>query len=202
MRDARIIASTALLSVLALVCATVAGYSLSILWAGHWAYPELAAPICGLLVASVLALGIIAFMNRRHRGTGAVVRLAALLTVGCFTIAGGLFFGLLRNCSLSCGNKTVAELRSPGGRWKAVSFSKNCVAIVRDCPQVSHVSIVAASEELPGGDGNVFSVVGEGGIILQWKSDTVLSVQYHGVVLRQQKRVRDVRVEYLPVGFM
>ena len=33
----------------------------------------------------------------------------------------------------------------------------------------------------------------------QWKA---VAVRYHGVVLRQQKRVRDVRVEYLPVGFM
>jgi len=202
MRDARIVTSTVLLSVLALGCATAGGYSLSILWAGSWMYTELAAPTCGLVIAAVLALGLIAFINRRHRGTGAIIRLAALLTVGCFTATGGLFFGLLRNCSLSCRNKTVAELRSPNGRWKAVSFSRKCVAIVRDCPQVSHVSILSASEELPGGDGNVFSVAGKGEIILQWKSANVLIVQYYGVVLRLQKRVHDVRVDYLPVGFM
>jgi hypothetical protein len=202
MRDAWKVTSTVLLSVLALGCATVAAYSLSILWDGHWIYGELAAPICGLMVVTVLALGVVALINRRHRGKGAVARLAAFLAVGCFTAAGVLFFGLLMNCSLSCRSKIVAESRSPDGRWKAISFSRNCVAIAGYCPAVSHVSILPATERLPGGDGNVFTVVGEGGIILQWKSDNVLSVQYYGPILRQQKHVRGVRVDYLPTGMM
>jgi len=202
MRDTATLIWTVLLSAFALGCVTFAGYSLSVLVDGRWMYAELVAPICGLLIAALLALAVIAFINRRHRGAGAVVRLAALLAVGCFTAAGGIFFGLIRNCGLSCGNKTEVELRSPDGRWRAVSFSTSCVAIARYCPPVSHVSILAASEELPGGGGNAFTVVGVGGIVLQWKSDDVLSVGYHGTVLRQQKRVRDVRVDYLLIGFM
>jgi hypothetical protein len=134
MSDAAKAISTVLLSILALGFATFAGYSLSILRAGNWAYPELVAPICGQMVAAIFALVGIAFVNRRHRGTGAIFRLAALLAVGCFTAAGGVFVGLMSNYSLSCGNKIVAQLPSPNGRWKAVVFSRFCVAIARVLP--------------------------------------------------------------------
>jgi hypothetical protein len=193
--------STVLLSALALASATFGVYSLSIARAGHWAYPELVAPICGQMVAAILALGVIAFINRRRRGIGAVVRLAALLAVGCFTAAGGVYFGLLSNCSLSCGNKIVVESTSPDGKWKAVVFSRNCVAIAGFCPETSHVSIVAASEEFSGSKGNAFSIVGDG-VDLRWQSDDLLSVRYSGRVLRRQTRVRDIRVDYLPIGIM
>ena len=195
--------SIVLLSVFALGLATLAEYLFSILWIGEWAYLELIAPICASVVAATLALGIVASINRRHRGIAAVVRLAALLSLGCFTSAAGLFFVVLANCSLSCGNKIVAESRSPNGRWKAVSFSRNCYATARYCPPVTHVSVLPVTEELPGGDGNVFSIDAVDGIDLAWKSDDVLLVRYFsGPVLRKQKQIGDVRVEYMPVGHM
>ena len=40
------------------------------------------------------------------------------------------------------------------------------------------------------------------GVNLKWKSDDVLLVNYSGPVLRQQKRLGDIRVEYLPIGTM
>jgi hypothetical protein len=198
MREVGKLASIALLSVLALGCATLAGYLVSILWAGRWAYPELVAPICGSVVAATIALGVIAFLYMRHRGIAAVVRLTALLTLGCFTVSAGLFFVVLANCSLSCGNKIVAESPSPNGRWKAVSFSRNCVATAGYCPTVSNVSVFAASEGLPEGEGNVFSIDAHDGIDLEWKSADVLLVRYYPArVLRQETWVGDVRVEYL-----
>jgi len=203
MRDAWKITSVVLLSVLALGSATFAGYLFSILRMGRWAYPELVAPLCGSVVAATLAPSVIALINRRQRGIAAVVRLAALWTLGCFTAAAGVFFGLLANCSLSCETKIVAESRSPNGRWKAVSFSKSCDAVARYCAPVSYVSVLPAREGLPGGDGNLFSIVAVVGMELEWKSDDRLLVRYFsGRVLRQQKRVGEVRVEYLQIASM
>lgn len=203
MRHAWKIASVMLLSALALVSAMFAGYLFSILRMGRWAYPELVAPLCGSVISAVLAASMIAWMNRRRRGIAAFVRLAALLTLGCFTVAAVVFFGLVANCSWSCESRIVAESRSPNGQWKAVMFSKSCDAAARYCPLVSRVAVLPIREGLPGGDENLFSIADPVGLKLEWKSDDVLRVLYYsGRFLRQQKQVADVHVEYLPVGFM
>ena len=63
------------------------------------------------------------------------------------------------------------------------------------------MSVLAANEELSGSEGNVFSIAGSW-VDVRWQSDGVMSVQYSGRVLRQRKRVRDIRVDYLPTGIM
>jgi hypothetical protein len=203
MRGAAKLTAIALSSVVALGAATFAGYMLSVLWAGKWKYTELIAPICGSVFAAVLAAGCVAYIGRRHRGAGAVVRLGALLALGCFTAAAVLFFGLLANCRLSCENRILAESQSPDGRWKAVSFSRNCVAVAGYCPSVSYVSVLPAREELPEGEGNVFGgIVPDGALEVGWKSDDQLLIRHSARVFHQQERVGGVRVEYQQVGWM
>ncbi|HLJ48203.1 MAG TPA: ATP-binding protein [Bryobacteraceae bacterium] len=175
------IAATVSLAICAIGLATFAGYLLSILWQGHWKYPELVLPTVVTATAAILAVGVIAVINRRHLGAGAIVRMTALLIAGCSLSAAGLFFLLLANCSLSCSNRIMADVKSPTGQWRAVWYLQNCVATVRYCPSVSHVSILAPGEE-PGGQGNAFSVAVEDGINLDWKSNDLLRISYPGVI--------------------
>jgi hypothetical protein len=105
------IATTVSLAICAIGLATFAGYLLSILWQGQWKYPELVVPTVGTATAAVLAVAVIAVIKRRHRGTGAIVRMTVLLIAGCNLSAAGLFFLLLANCSLSCGNRIMADVK-------------------------------------------------------------------------------------------
>jgi hypothetical protein len=202
MRGFWIVVSTVLLSLIALISTT---FSLSALWvlrSGNWQYPELIAPIGGLAATAILALAAVALINRRKRGANAIIRLAGLLTAGCFAASACLFFALIGNCSLSCQNRTVTELRSPDGRWKAVAYSRECRAIVGFCPSVSHVSVLGVDERLPDGVGNAFSVAGVFGTDLRWQSGNILSVGYSGIVLRQRQQVEKIRIEYRLIGIL
>jgi len=194
---------TLLLAVAALGCGVLAAYSLSILRWGEWKYPELYAPISGAAILGLLALFGMGLINRRERGTGAVIRFTVLATAVCCVTTVGLSLALLSNCTLSCGNKVLAQNQSPSGRYKAVSFARNCVAATGYCPSVSSVSVLGATETLPAGEGNVFTLMAGDGVELEWKSDTVLLVRYSaGRFLRRQERVGHILIEYQSVGWM
>ncbi|HKX00076.1 MAG TPA: hypothetical protein VJN43_20210 [Bryobacteraceae bacterium] len=198
MRRAAYVAGILSASAIALGAATAAGYVLSVLQEGGWKYTELIAPICGLVMIVALAAGIAGYITGRNRGVRAIVRMAGLLTLGYCAAAAGLYFAALSNCRLSCGNKVLTEARSPDGRWKAVTFSRNCVAVTRYCPPLLNVSVLQVSQKLPEGEGNVFTIDFAGGVaVLKWKSDNLLVVGYSmAPVLRQKERVGDIHVEY------
>jgi len=196
-------ATTASLAIWAIGLAMFAGYLLSILWWGQWKYSELVVPTVGAATAAIVAVAVIAVINRRHRGTGAILRLTALLITGCSLFTAGLFSLLLANCGLSCGNRIIADVKSPTGRWRAVWYSRKCVAPARYCPTVSYVSILAPGEDLRN-EANAFSVAVEDGLRLDWRSNDELRISYPGVIrsLNQKCQVRGVRIEYLPIGYL
>jgi hypothetical protein len=192
----------ALLSITALVCSTVAAYLLSMLWWGKYQVVVIAAIASAFL--AVLAIAGVAAITARPRNTASVLRLASLLAAGCATASAGLYFLLLANCSLSCGNRILTEAKSPDGHLKAVWFLRQCVSSARCCPSVSYVSILPAAERLPDTEGNAFSVATEAGVSLKWKADDLLLITYPSIdrSLRQEKRVGRIRIEYLPIGYM
>lgn len=192
-----------LASAIALGAATAAGYVLSVLQEGGWKYTDLIAPICGLAVIVALAAGLAAYISRRNRGVRAIVRMAGLLTLGYCAAAAGLYFAVLSNCRFSCGNKVLAEARSPDGRWKAVTFSKNCVAMLQVCPPLSQISVLPVSRGVPDGEGNVFSgIVDDRALEVRWTSPSELRVRYSGRVLLKREQADEVRVKFQEIGWM
>ncbi len=195
---------TVALAVFAVGCATLAELLCSILWRGEWKYSELVAPICGAAVAGALALTGTAFMLRGRSGIGAVIRSGALLTLACVAVSACLFFSLLENCGLSCGNRVIDESRSPSGQWTAVLSMESCTATARYCPPISHVVLLNHREDLPRRQAQAFSLTDGGGLRLEWKSDNLLLISYPAwsKVLVKRDRVGSVRLEYRPIGWM
>jgi hypothetical protein len=204
MLSTRRLVSTIALAVLALCSATLSAYLLSVASMGRWKYPEVTGSICASAVITVLALAVIAFINKRESGRLAIVRLTALLILGCGAVAATVHFAVLANCSLFCKNVIQAESRSPNGRWRAIRFSRKCVAPAGYCPLVTYVSILPSSAGLPDGEGNGLAILGDQGIGIEWKSEDLLVTSYPAVdrVLRLPNRVGNVRLEYRPIGFM
>src|SRR5262249_24252441 len=114
------IVGTALLSALGLMCSTLTVYSISIWWRGGRGRLEVLVPGLAGLVASLLVIGYIAVSLRQERGSWAVIRAGALLTLGCILGGSALFFGVLDNCRLRCGSRIRATSSSPGEHNKAV----------------------------------------------------------------------------------
>ena len=198
--------ATVFLAIMALACAISAAYLLSILRLGQWQYLGVAVAFIATALMAVLALVGVAAITTRGHGNHSTVRRASLLVL-TYAAASGASFLLLVNCSLSCGNRILAETRSPNGNWKAVWYLRQCVSPTRYCPHVSFVSILRADEPLPNTEGNAFSVAADDGVRLRWKADDLLLISYPGFVgvdrsLRQKDQVGIVRVEYLPIGFM
>jgi hypothetical protein len=96
--------STAIMSALALACATLAAYCSSILWRGAWVYRVFLAPISGATMAAILLLAIVAFIRRC---------LTTALTVGCGLGAAAIFFAVLDNCRLSCEPTIESRMEEP-----------------------------------------------------------------------------------------
>lgn len=193
---------TALLLGLAIGCATLSGYLLSILWLGEWKYRELIALISGTAIAAVLSAAAAAVIHKGRRNWRAVSWLTAMIIAGCGVAATGLFFGVLANCDLSCGTRIEAESMNPTGQWRAVLFSRNCISVARYCHPIANVSIVSEGRTPIENGGNAFRVDAIGGVELVWKSDQLILIRYPdgARILRQEKTVGAVRIEYLPVG--
>jgi hypothetical protein len=201
------VCATALLAIISLASAICAAYLLSILWQGRWRYPVVAVAFSASTLIAVLAIVGVAVITRRGQSCPSAVRRASYLVLTYSAISGTSFFLLLANCSLSCGNRILAEAKSPNGNWKAVWFLRQCASPAQYCPPISFVSVLSADAQLPNSEGNAFSVVADDGIRLDWKADDLLQISYPGFVgvnrsLRQQHQVGDIRVKYLPIGFM
>jgi hypothetical protein len=96
----------------------------------------------------------------------------ALITVGIFVLAGRSHF-----TGFECRNRPLADVASPDGRLRAVSF-------VRDCgdraPRSSQLSVLPAGEKLSAEQGNVFVAELEGGderIEARWAANDVLEIR-------------------------
>jgi hypothetical protein len=139
----------------------------------------------------------------QQRGTGFLPASVALV----LSLAAG-------SCGASYSNNVTGAARSPGGRWKAVSFVRECRPLRSDCPRINYVSVLDPSKGLPDAEGNAISVDNGGrlpadsnGVIelrLEWKGDDLLIVWYPGParILSQRNPVAGVRIECRPVGFL
>jgi uncharacterized integral membrane protein len=135
------VSATVLLSIFAFACATSAAYLFSILSWGHWKYPVAVVAFGASIVLAVIAIAGIAAITTHGKVKASAVRCALLICA--YAAASGAFFLLvLANCSLSCGNRILAEARSPDGHWKAVWYLRQCASPARYCPPVSFVSIL------------------------------------------------------------
>lgn len=193
---------TALVSVLALACATVTAYWFSIWWRGGRVYGEFIALVCAGAAASLTAVLLIAITLRKKRGAWAVVRASALLVCACVAAGAGIFFGVLENCGLSCGAKVAAESRSPNGRSNAKLLSQTCTAVSRYCPPISHVAVEVNSEGGAIIEKTVFSIGSDTAAVeLHWDTADRLAIRYWPLarILRQEDRLGAVQIVYVPI---
>jgi hypothetical protein len=98
------------------------------------------------------------------------------MKISCILVI--LAFGLI-NCSPLCGEKSKVEVISPGEKYLAVVFERNCGATTGF---VSHVNMRAHSDSFsvnPTGTitgGQVFIIEGRPVIELVWKDETHLEI--------------------------
>ena len=118
----------------------------------------------------------------------------AAASVACLNIAGG------------CGNDFVKEVRSPGGKMKAVVFQRDCGATTGFSTQVS---LLPSNKSLPNEGGNVFVVTTDhgkapagawGGPIVEvsWLDDTHLLLRYdkRAGLSKREESLGNVNVRY------
>ncbi len=207
-RQSRVVLVAAL-SIVALGFAALTTYLFSILLLGEWKYVELFLPTFAALLASLFAAVGASFVLRRQAGVASVVRTAALLIAGCGTLAVGIYFGLLANCTLSCGETVVAESESPNGAWKAVWIVEHCSSVSRACPTISHVRVSPNGIRPILRREDVFSAMNLGDLRMEWKADDRLTISYIGTsltspltVLTKRDRLGTIHLDYLPIGWL
>jgi hypothetical protein len=90
---------------------------------------------------------------------------------------------------------TTSEEISPNGQLKAVTFRRLCP---EEHSITTHVSILAAKEALPDGNGNVFGYENEIAIRVSWLSDSRLAVYTYvdPVGATKIERAGRVSIEY------
>jgi len=78
-----------------------------------------------------------------------------------------------------CGNELLSESKSPGGKYIAAVFERNCGATT---PYVRVVSLRSAGKEFDPDnfDDWVFSIRGQAEITAKWVSDKEVSISYVG----------------------
>ena len=106
---------------------------------------------------------------------------------------------LLSGCD--CENEGLAEHLSPDGRWKYVSFDRNCGATTRSNLQVS---VLPASKPLSNGAANAFIADDNHGAARfvaqsEWISPTKLRIIYSpkARVFKRESKVGPIDIEYL-----
>ena len=157
-------------------------------------------PLGGVVLASFAAIIAVAVIARGRNNSRGVLALTVLLIIGWGAAVSGVFFGVLDNCSLSCGTTIRSVTKSPTGQWTAVWFTSDCVSLARYCPPVSHLSIVKRADSVMGTKGNVLSIKGDY-LQLYWESGERLRVDYSGDrIIRKRSSFEDVQVIYRVVG--
>jgi hypothetical protein len=109
--------------------------------------------------------------------------------LGCLSLSG------------CCQNEAATEHLSPDGKWKYVTFSRNCGATTGDNFQVS---ILPASEPFPSEGGNAFIADSNHGeapfvALAVWLAPQTLQINYSSKarVFKKELRVAGVDVRYL-----
>jgi hypothetical protein len=100
----------------------------------------------------------------------------ALVTVGIFVLAGRSTF-----TGFTCRNRALAEVASPDGRLRAVTF-------IRDCgpraPRSSQLSVLPAGEAIGDEQGNVFvaELEKDDQIQARWAANDVLEIRTSRII--------------------
>lgn len=193
------------LCAMALACSAVTGFILSFATWDLGKEIAISGQIVGWPILGSLCVTAVALINRRGSNPArTLARIALPLGFVCVGIASVIPF-CLANCCWSCRNQLVGESVSPGGKWKAVWFSRECEAPIRSyCPSASYLSILPRSAGLPNEEGNALSILNADGLRAEWKTDDHVVIWYPGIakVLRARKQVDGVTLEYRWVGFM
>jgi hypothetical protein len=94
-----------------------------------------------------------------------------------------------------CGNEVSQTVISPSGRLRAVVFNRNCGATTGFNTQVS---IIPASESLPGEAGNTLILGGSVPLKIEWRTDSILHLSGVGAarVFLQSHSAAGVSVSY------
>src|SRR5260370_5280270 len=119
------VSATLLLSIFAFACASSATYLFSILWWGHWKYTVAVVAFGASILLAVLAIAGIAAITTRGKVKASAIR-ASLLIFAYAAASGACFLLVLANCSLSCGNRILAETNSSNAHWLAVWYLRHC----------------------------------------------------------------------------
>lgn len=141
-------------------------------------------------------------------------RIALVSCLGVLAIAGVCLgvvaFAVASFFSDMCGNKVLEEVPSPGARYKAVAFERDCGATTGFSTQVS---ILSADEGDPEDAGNAFQAntdrgaapSGPGGgpkVSLEWVADETLVITYdsRARVGKPESYLEGVNIEYRAVS--
>lgn len=134
-----------------------------------------------------------------HQRIGTGLRALLLAALG--------LVALLAGCDDPCANDVEAEVPAPGGKMKAIVFTRNCGATT---DFVTSVSVLDAEESLPNSAANVFSAdtnhgaaihgAGHGpSVRVKWLAPSVLQVttEAGARVYSDETHIGDVEVRYV-----
>jgi hypothetical protein len=134
---------------------------------------------------------------------GRIAQLAAVLGALALLFGCG-WFALSRLADGLCGNEILAEVPSPDGRFRLVSFQRDCGATTDFSTQIS---LLETGEELPNSSGNVF--ISDGGaapsssgggpeVRMRWDGPRTVSIEHHVAarVFLQEAACDGVRITY------
>ena len=109
--------------------------------------------------------------------------------------------GLLAGCTDRCANEAPAEHVSPDGKWKYVSFDRNCGATTGSNLQVS---VLPTSQKLPNEAANAFTADDNRGATRfvaqpEWVSPDRLRITYSrkARIFKKQSAVGAIEIEYV-----
>lgn len=209
-----------LLTALAGTCGIVAWYVGSILWRSNRADPAALfgptlppaprtldgasiAVLCALVIIGIGAITGLAYIYRMRRGFAAVVRATLMIAGAWVALSAGTFFLFFTNCKIHCGERAIAGALSPNGERVAVLLEQSCVATARYC-EPSYSVVVQPAHTYAKRDLEELAHNSREFVRLKWKSSDFLVVSYHGRLRAGDlpKRVGNVRIEYLPIGWM
>jgi hypothetical protein len=125
-----------------------------------------------------------------------------LRTIGVIGVLVILAFGaLLYTIGSGCRNELGLEVLQPNGKWKAVSFQRDCGATTGFSTQIS---IIPANTKLKNKAGNVFTMDSNHGqaslrVDMEWVDTNTLQIAYpkRARVFSKKERFKNVAIQYI-----